>query len=214
MSERRLLQRYSSCLNASAQSGRLTPIICSIQPVVPAIAPIQPNAVAQQAAQAQTVAPTQPMAPAQHLAPAQQAAPIQQNVVVQQAAQAQTMALTQPMAPAQPVAQAQQAAPAQQARPFNVLVNGVPMNRAQLRRSVSPHEFRRLTTRSRRNHTAAARPAPELSVNQYHEIADSTMGSLLWQLEDLESEREDMEVEEAVSPPSLPRFPSLTNGIP
>lgn len=146
------------------------------------------------------------MAPAQSVAPAQQAAPAQPNAVVQQAFQAQPVTPIQPMAPAQPVAQVQRAGPA------NVLINGVPMNRAQLRRSVSPREFRRLTTRARRNHTAAAaRPPPELSVQQYHEIADSTMGSLLWQLEDLESEREDMEVEEAVSPPYCASLPSITN---
>lgn len=198
-SERRLLQNCPICFNQLAQSRRLTPIVHSIQLVAPAIAPVQPNAVVQQAAQTQIVVPTQPMAAAQPIIPAQQAVLIQPNAVAQQTAQAQTVAPTQPIAPAQPVAPAQQAAiPAQQ---FGVLINGVPMNRARLRRSVSPRELRRLTIRLRLIHTAAARPAPELSLNQYHEIADTTMGSLLWQLEEIESEREDMEVEEAVSPP-------------
>ncbi len=176
------------------------------------MAPVQPNAVVQQAAQAQTVAPIQPIAPAHSVAPAQQAAPTQPNAVVQQAAQAQTVAPTQPIAPAQPVAPAQQATPAQpaaSAQQTGFRLNGASMNRARLRRSVSPRDFRRLTTQLRRNHTAA-QPAPELSLNQYHEIADSTMGSLLWQLEEIESEREDMEVEEAVSPPYLASQTSLT----
>jgi len=69
-----------------------------------------------------------------------------------------------------------------------------------------------LTTRLRRNHTAA-QPTPELSLQQYHEIADSTMGSLLWQLEEIESERDDMEVEEAVSPLYRTSQTSLTHSV-
>lgn len=48
---------------------------------------------------------------------------------------------------------------------------------------------------------AAAAPTHEPDAQQYSELANAYMGSLLWSLEDTESNRPDMEVEEAVSSP-------------
>lgn len=64
----------------------------------------------------------------------------------------------------------------------------------------SPPTHHPMTLQIRADHTCApAISAHEPNAQQYNELADAYMGSLLWQLEELESKRNDMEVEEAVS---------------
>ena len=71
----------------------------------------------------------------------------------------------------------------------------------------SPASIHAMTVQFRNTHIAAKR-SHEPTAQEYSELADSYMGSLLWQLEDSESMRHDMEVEEAVSLP-LPVCASL-----
>ena len=205
------------------------PTLASIAPVQP-VAPVQPIAAGQQ-----TAAAAQPAAQFHHAgptAPVFQVLPIQLPGPVQQAAPVPPVAPIHPIVAQVVVVHAApthnvpilQPAPAPVHHPAPAPVRGHRRNRSSgsngnrhqrklsYRRNSPPSAPRPSTTQTRRNHTAA-NANRELTPEQYNQLADGYMGSILWQLEDAEGMRNDMEVEESVSllPLSAYSLSSLTS---
>ena len=194
-------------------------------PTLAPIAPVQPIAAGQQAAAAAQPAnqfhhagPTAPVfqvLPVQLPGPVQQAAPVPpvapihpivsqvvvvhtvttQNVPILQAAPAPVHR----RAPAQPVATAPAPVRGHRRNRSSGSNGSRHQRKLSYRRNSPPSVPRPSTIQTRRNHTAAntnREPTPE----QYNQLSDAYMGSILWQLEEAEGTCNDMEVEESVSP--------------
>ena len=197
--------------------------LAPIAPIQP-IAPVQPIAAGQQAAaaaqpaaqfhQAGPIAPVFQALPVQLPGPVQQAAPVPQvapihpivpQVVVVHAVTTHNVPILQPApapvhrpAPAQPVAAAPAAVRGHRRNRSSGSNGSRHQRKLSYRRNSPPSAPRPSTIQTRHNHTAAnanREPTPE----QYNQLSDAYMGSILWQLEDAEGTRNDMEVEESVS---------------